>query len=97
MTHIPHTFALWFCTGVCIHLYATQSACLLLLFTVSFYILKLKKSKKKQKNIICYYLEVPEHICPTVNLADKAVMVDGDVFVGLVDIEGRGHEVMCDE
>lgn len=42
-------------------------------------------------------MEVPEHICPTVNLADKAVMLDGDVFVGLVDIEGRGHEVMCDE
>lgn len=40
---------------------------------------------------------MPEHICPTVNLADKAVMVDGDEFLGLVDIEGRGHEVMCDE
>ena len=37
---------------------------------------------------------VPEHICPTVNLADQAVMVDGDNFVGLVEIEGRGHEVM---
>lgn len=39
---------------------------------------------------------VPEHVCPTVNLAEQCVMVDGGVFVGLVDIEGRGHDVMCE-
>jgi len=37
---------------------------------------------------------VPEHICPTVNLAEKAVVVDGGVFVGVVDVEARGHDVM---
>ena len=37
---------------------------------------------------------VPEHICPTVNLAEQMVMFDGDTFVGLVDVEGRGHEII---
>jgi hypothetical protein len=40
---------------------------------------------------------VPEHICPTVNLAEQAVLVDGEKFLGLVDIEGRAHEVMLYE
>ena len=40
---------------------------------------------------------VPEHICPTVNLAEKAVLVDGGEFVGVVDIEGRAHEVMLED
>ena len=34
---------------------------------------------------------VPRHVCPTVNLADEAVLVDGDE-VRVVPVAARGHE-----
>ena len=36
---------------------------------------------------------VPEHICPTVNLAEQAVVLDGGELVGVMDVEARGHEL----
>lgn len=36
---------------------------------------------------------VPRHVCPTVNLADEAVLVDGDRIVGVAVVRARGHEV----
>lgn len=38
---------------------------------------------------------VPMHVCPTVNLADRAVLLEGDEIVGIVPVAARGHE--CDE
>lgn len=35
---------------------------------------------------------VPRHVCPTVNLADDAVLLDGEVIVGVVPVAARGHE-----
>jgi len=35
---------------------------------------------------------VPRHICPTVNLADAALVLDGDQDLGWRDVEARGHE-----
>lgn len=38
-------------------------------------------------------LLVPRHVCPTVNLAEQAILIeDGDV-TGVVDVAGRGHEL----
>ena len=39
---------------------------------------------------------VPEHICPTVNLATHAVVLDGGKFVGVKEVGARGHEVMME-
>jgi D-serine deaminase-like pyridoxal phosphate-dependent protein len=36
---------------------------------------------------------VPRHVCPTVNLADEAVLLDGDRLVGIAPVLARGHEV----
>jgi len=36
---------------------------------------------------------IPAHICPTVNLADEAVLVEGETIVGAVPIAARGHEL----
>lgn len=33
----------------------------------------------------------PRHVCPTVNLADDAVLMDGDRIVGIVPVAARGH------
>ena len=38
---------------------------------------------------------VPRHVCPTVNLADEAVLLDGDAIVGIVAVRARGHEVVA--
>lgn len=35
---------------------------------------------------------VPRHVCPTVNLHDEAVLLDGGAVVGLVPVRARGHE-----
>jgi D-serine deaminase-like pyridoxal phosphate-dependent protein len=35
---------------------------------------------------------VPRHVCPTVNLFDKAILVEPDGSTRLVEIEARGHE-----
>ena len=37
---------------------------------------------------------VPEHVCPTVNLAEHAVVLDGGELVGVIDVEARGHELV---
>ncbi len=35
---------------------------------------------------------VPTHVCPTVNLADEAVLLEGDRPVRIVSVKARGHE-----
>lgn len=35
---------------------------------------------------------VPRHVCPTVNLADEAVLMDGDDVVAIVPVAARGHD-----
>lgn len=37
---------------------------------------------------------VPRHVCPTVNLADEAVLLDGERLVGVVPVGARGHETL---
>ena len=37
---------------------------------------------------------VPEHVCPTVNLAEHAIVLDGGELVGVMDVEARGHELV---
>ncbi len=42
-------------------------------------------------------LLVPRHVCPTVNLAEQAILIeDGDV-TGVIDVAGRGHELFDGE
>ena len=41
-------------------------------------------------------LLVPRHVCPTVNLAERAVLMDGAALVGVVDVAARAHEVLLD-
>ncbi|HLU40246.1 MAG TPA: alanine racemase [Planctomycetota bacterium] len=36
---------------------------------------------------------VPRHVCPAVNLADEAVLLDGERVLGVVPVRARGHEV----
>tara|TARA_R110002072_G_scaffold132967_7_gene273418 strand:+ start:1628 stop:2785 length:1158 start_codon:yes stop_codon:yes gene_type:complete len=36
---------------------------------------------------------VPRHICPTVNLAEKLVLVDRGVFVGTAPVAARAHDL----
>lgn len=35
---------------------------------------------------------VPAHVCPTVNLADEAVLLEEGAVVGVVPVQARGHE-----
>ena len=37
---------------------------------------------------------VPRHVCPTVNLADDAVLVDEGKIVAIVIVRARGHETL---
>ncbi|MEO6594540.1 MAG: alanine racemase [Planctomycetota bacterium] len=37
---------------------------------------------------------VPRHVCPTVNLADEAVLMDDGHIVGIVPVRARGHETL---
>lgn len=37
---------------------------------------------------------VPRHVCPTVNLADDAVLLDGGRVVAIVPVRARGHETL---
>jgi D-serine deaminase-like pyridoxal phosphate-dependent protein len=37
---------------------------------------------------------VPRHVCPTVNLADDAVLLDAERIVGIVPVRARGHETL---
>lgn len=38
---------------------------------------------------------VPRHVCPTVNLADEAVLLEGDEITEIVPVTARGHEVLA--
>lgn len=40
---------------------------------------------------------VPRHVCPTVNLAERAWILDGDHGAVMVPVSGRGHELCVDE
>ena len=40
-------------------------------------------------------LLVPKHICPTVNLAEQAVLIEAGVAPRIVPVLARGHE-LCD-
>jgi len=37
---------------------------------------------------------VPRHVCPTVNLADEAVLLDHERIVAIVPVRARGHETL---
>ena len=37
---------------------------------------------------------VPRHVCPTVNLADDAVLVQGGNVLRIVPVRARGHETL---
>lgn len=37
---------------------------------------------------------VPRHVCPTVNLADEAVLLDRERVVAVVPVRARGHETL---
>ena len=38
---------------------------------------------------------VPRHVCPTVNLAEQCVLIDGDHPPRVVPVTARAHEVLC--
>jgi D-serine deaminase-like pyridoxal phosphate-dependent protein len=40
-------------------------------------------------------LLIPRHVCPTVNLAEQAVLMDGEEFVGVVQVVARAHDVLA--
>ena len=37
-------------------------------------------------------LLIPRHVCPTVNLAEEAVLVEGGAVVGMAEVAARAHE-----
>ena len=39
-------------------------------------------------------LIVPRHVCPTVNLAEHAILIEDGEVSGIVEITARGHEVL---
>jgi D-serine deaminase-like pyridoxal phosphate-dependent protein len=39
---------------------------------------------------------VPRHVCPTVNLADDAVLLEGERITAIAAVSARGHEVCAD-
>ena len=41
-------------------------------------------------------LLVPTHVCPTVNLAEEALLIDEGRFVGAVPVRARGHDLLVD-
>ena len=38
-------------------------------------------------------LLVPKHVCPTVNLAQQAVLVENGKVIEIVDVAAAGHEL----
>ncbi len=40
-------------------------------------------------------LLIPRHVCPTVNLADDVVLMDGARFVRVAPVVARGHDVLA--
>lgn len=42
-------------------------------------------------------LLVPRHVCPTINLAEEAVLVEGGKLRGVVPVAARGHETLVRE
>ena len=41
-------------------------------------------------------LLVPQHVCPTVNLAEKAVLIEDGVLREIVEVIGRAHDLITD-
>lgn len=41
-------------------------------------------------------LLVPRHVCPTVNLAEEALLIDEGRFVGVVPVRARGHDLLVE-
>ncbi len=41
-------------------------------------------------------LLVPKHICPSVNLAEQAVLIEDGEVAGIIDIAARGHELLAE-
>ncbi len=39
---------------------------------------------------------VPGHVCPTVNLAERAVLVEDGKLIGMADVRARAHEVVVE-
>lgn len=39
---------------------------------------------------------VPRHVCPTVNLAEEAVFMEGERLIGALPIEARSHDTFLD-
>jgi len=37
---------------------------------------------------------LPRHVCPMINLADEAVLLDGERVLGIVPVAARGHETL---
>ena len=37
---------------------------------------------------------IPEHICPTVNLAEEAVLIDENGSFSIASVSARAHEIM---
>lgn len=35
---------------------------------------------------------IPRHVCPTVNLHERAVLLEGEEIVAVVPVAARGHE-----
>lgn len=42
-------------------------------------------------------LLVPRHVCPTVNLAEQAILVEDGELEGVIEIAGRGHELFVEK
>jgi len=40
---------------------------------------------------------VPRHVCPSVNLAEKALLVRSDGSTEAVAVQGRAHELLLDD
>ncbi len=41
-------------------------------------------------------LLIPRHVCPTVNLAEKAVIIEDGRLLEVVDVIGRAHDLLAD-
>lgn len=41
-------------------------------------------------------LLVPRHVCPTINLAQEAILIEDGEVAGVIEIAARGHELMVD-
>ena len=42
-------------------------------------------------------LLMPRHVCPTVNLAEKVVLIDDGIMQDVVAVTARAHDLLADE